>query len=192
MQKTSYLDAVNTCLRVLGEQPVSTTNGSLPPAAAAAVANLTEVSREVQQRGWHFNSEYAVALARNQDGKIPVPLNIARVDVGDVDVTERGGYLFNKEENSFYFDNDVEADVIRLLDWEDLPEAARNYIMIRAARKSQDRYNQGTGRYVYTEADENQAHLDLKDADADNADYTIWENYSAAQIINRPRPWTSY
>lgn len=189
MQKTSYLEAVNTCLRVVGDQPVSSTTGALPAVAAAAIATLDETSREVQQRVWHFNSEYDVELLPNQEGKIALPLNVVRVDVADTDVTQRGDFLFNRETNSYVFTSSVDAYLVRILDWDELPEAARNYIMIRAARKTQDRYNQGSGRYIYSEADEAQALLDLKDADGDSADYNLlYDNYAAFKIINRGRP----
>lgn len=77
---------------------MSSLTGPLPPAAAMAVANLDETSREVQQKGWHFNTEYAVELSRNTEGKIPLPLNVARADIRDIDVVQRGSFFFNLEE----------------------------------------------------------------------------------------------
>ena len=46
----------------------------------------------------------------------------------DVDVTMRGSRLYDRRQ-AFTFTEDLKADVTALLDWDDLPEHAHQYIM---------------------------------------------------------------
>ena len=55
------LEAVNVLLTTIGEAPVLI-NGKQTTDVAIAQQVLNEVNREVQSRGWHFNTEYNVEL----------------------------------------------------------------------------------------------------------------------------------
>ena len=79
--RTSELEAVNTILSTIGEAPLNTLSGSLPVDGTIAKNVLSEVSREVQSQGWHFNTHYKVTLSRDTDNKIPLATNIVRVEI---------------------------------------------------------------------------------------------------------------
>ncbi len=68
----------NTSLAFL---PVNSLSGTLPIDATQAKNLLTEISREVQAAGWHYNSFYDYTLSRDTDNKIPLADNIMRVDL---------------------------------------------------------------------------------------------------------------
>ena len=55
---TTELEAVNTLLHTIGEAPVNSLTGTLPIDATLANNTLSEVSREVQSAGWHWNTFY--------------------------------------------------------------------------------------------------------------------------------------
>mgnify|MGYP000485684154 CR=1 FL=1 len=78
---TTQLEAVNTLLHTIGEAPVNTLTGTLPIDATLANNTITEISREVQAAGWHFNSFYKYVLSLDGDSKIPLADNIMRVDL---------------------------------------------------------------------------------------------------------------
>ena len=59
---TTELEAVNTMLAVLGEAPVNSITGTLPLDASLAKTTLSEINREVQSAGWHFNTFYDYTL----------------------------------------------------------------------------------------------------------------------------------
>ena len=141
------LDAVNMMLSNAGESPVDTLENSTHADAVQSRQVLLDASRDVQLEGWHFNTEHGVtlAVAKPTPGKIPVPVNALRVDVsphtgkvGDYlnhDIIQRGSYLYDLTEHTDKFDHDITVTIVYLLPFEQLPEAARYYIAIKASRR---------------------------------------------------------
>ena len=78
---TTELESVNTMLSMIGEAPVNSLTGTLPLDGTIAKNTLTEINREVQSAGWHFNSRYEYTLSLDGDSKIPLANNIMRVDL---------------------------------------------------------------------------------------------------------------
>ena len=68
------LEAVNVLLTTIGEAPVNTLTGNQVTDVTIANQVLTEVSREVQAQGWHFNTEDKVVLSRNEFKQIVIGL----------------------------------------------------------------------------------------------------------------------
>lgn len=178
-------------MRVIGESPVSTLENTDLADVADAIATLLETSREVQTRGWDFNLEKNYSLPRDDLNQIVVPLNTLRVDVTKLDkhtydVVQRGQRLYDRKNHTYSFDKTLKVDLIVLLDFEELPEAARHYITIRAARKFNDRQLTDQATHIYTQADEDVALATLKEAEGDTGDYNMFNgSYSVASILER-------
>lgn len=172
------LEAVNTILEVIGESPISALEVAGLGEAAIARNLLHKTSRAVQMVGWHFNAETDYTLSLTADKEIPVPANTLKVDTtreyADYDVTQRGSRLYNKGTKSFTFDKPLKVDIVFFLPFEDLPEAARYYITVRAARIFQDRFLGDDGIHTYTTQDEESALADLKDAEGGSGDYNFF------------------
>ena len=189
---TTQLEAVNTLLHTIGESPVNSLTGTLPIDATLADNTITEISREVQSAGWHFNSFYKYTLSLDTDSKIPLASNIMRVDldinqypVSSYDVIKRGNFLFNKKDNTYVFDKALEAKVILFLPFTELPEVARRYITIRGARIFQDRTLGATVLHRFNQVDEVNALAVLKQEEADTGDTNIFNSYDTFNIISR-------
>lgn len=190
---TTRLEAVNIMLSALGESPVSTLVGNASASVAMAQAILDEVDKEVQGEKWHFNSEDEIQLVPDVNGEIAVPNNYIRVDAKRVlypslDITVRGGKLYDRIAHTSVFTSPVKVDVVMLLSFEDLPEAARQYIITRAARKLLDRVLGAQEHHAYNMRDEAQARARLMDFDSDTGDYSIFDNYDTARVIDRRYP----
>ena len=189
---TTQLEAVNAMLGHIGEAPVNTIAdaSSLPISASTAVSVLDEVSREVQSEGWHFNSEKDVTISPNVSGNIVLDSDVVFADVEDykLDVTQRGSKLFDRKNNTFVFTKDVKVFLIRLLDWEDLPEPARRYITLRASRIFQGRLVGSRELEALIARDEYVAKSRLENYDSNSSDRTIFDSYDAAIRIGVNRP----
>lgn len=176
---TTTLQAVNEMLRTIGESPVTSVESvdPLPVDVETALNALRFVSREVQARGWHFNSEVAYPLVRNGSNEIEVPTNALRLDTttdySHYDVVVRGSRLYDRIEHSYTFTEDLEVNMVVVLPFEDLPEAARNYIALRAARRFQAGAVGSQILQSFSEADEIAAHALMLDAEGDTADFNI-------------------
>ena len=190
LTSTSKLDAVNSILIGIGEAPVNTLGSGLQEAEIAEVT-LDNVSREVQSRGWTFNTDLRYTLSKNSDGIIHLPLNCLKVDVTsvlrdyDTDVVERDRKLYDRVKNSFIFTEDIETDIVVLLEFHELPENARRFITLRAARKFQENIL-GSSTLSQLQADEEQnALFALREAEAEVGDYTIFDQYDTYRHLDR-------
>lgn len=185
---TTKLEAVNTMLGYLSESPVNSIadSSSLPPMAALAKGILEEVSREVQSQGWHFNTATDYTLEANVSGEFVVPDNTMEVDAVDpsVDVIQRNTRLFDRTNQSFEFEKDMmKVNITFLLDFEDLPEQARRYISIKAARALSNRVVGSREIEALILRDELFAKAQLDDAEYSTSDRTIYDNYDAYSRI---------
>jgi hypothetical protein len=189
--KTTKLDAVNTMLSIIGEPPINSISGTTRADAQIALNILTEVSREVQNAGWHFNTEKNVEFQPDMNKEINLADNIVRVDLEDenqsptVDVVVRGSKLYNRYSRSYLFDATIKATTVYLFEFEDLPQAARQFIMIRAGRIFGDRMVGSEKHHGFTLQDEYKALGDLKEYECDTGDYSIFDNYDVGVIIDR-------
>lgn len=176
---TSELEAINTILSVIGESPISSLSEVSSVAdAVTAQSILSEVSRQVQTKGWHFNTEKDFELTPDTYSKeVVVPTNALRVDsMGDdreMDVVQRGNKLYDRKKHTFQFDKSVKCDLVVLLPFDQLPQAARHYITIKAARIFQSRTVGSEALYEFTALDERDALLDLKRNEGITGDYNI-------------------
>jgi hypothetical protein len=191
--RTTELEAVNTMLSCISEAPVNDIDvtGLLDLDIAKQVLN--EVSREVQTNGgsgWHWNSETDYPLIRDSNSKISVPDNVLKFDTTEkfrygYDVVQRGGFLYNKKTRSFVFDKDIEVDVVWLFTFEDIPEAARRYIMIRAARIFQARQLGSDTQYKFSADEEMKAQSGLMGYEGETGDYNFLDDSASVATIAR-------
>jgi hypothetical protein len=140
--RTSFLEAVNRVLQMMGEAPINSLEGQYGLAQQAQDV-LDDTSRQVQADSWSFNTDRRALLSRNNDDEIPVGVSVVRVVVDSLeypglDVVQRGAKLYDRSANSYEFDQDLRADVTYVLEWEELPEYARQYITVRAGRVLQE------------------------------------------------------
>jgi len=186
---TTKLEAVNTMLTSIGESPVNTITSSTTTDVSIAIQILDNVSREVQSVGWYFNTDTNYKLVKNTSGEVDLPSNCLRVDNSnqdaDLDLVERGRKLWDRENHTFIINKDIRVNITWFLDFQDLPETARRYITIRAARIFQDRMLASETLHTFHQVDEIQALSALKQHEGDTRDHSIFDNYSTYRVIDR-------
>lgn len=189
MTPTSKIEAVNVMLSSIGEAPVNSLSSGLLDAELAETI-LNNANREVQAKGWHFNTETGYTLTPDNVTKnIMLPSNALAVD-GDtqnanINVAMRGGKLYNRAKHTFTFDSPVKVTMTLLLDYEDIPEVARRYIALRAARVFQDRTIGSSELHGFQQRDELEAKIELEEQENNDADYNIFNSSHTYSIINR-------
>ena len=191
--RSTELEAVNVILSTIGEAPLNSLSGSLPVDGTVAKNVLSEISREVQSAGWHFNTQYKTTLTRDTNNKIPVGTNVVRVDLdpnlisrSDYDLVQRDGTLFNLAKNTDVFDRDFEdVTQVVLLPFNEIPEQAKRYITIRSARVFHDRTLGANTLHKFSQEDERQALSILRNAEANTGDYSIFDTPEQAYTISR-------
>ena len=201
--KNTELEAVNTILSSVGEPPIVSLTGAQNADATIARNILSEISREVQSQGWHFNTFVDKTLSPDSSGEISLATDVVRVDndptaQGGIssrstltspndtrDIIQRGNKLFDKTNNTYTFSSSVRVTLVYLYNFEDLPEPARRYITVRSARVFMDRMVGSQKGHLYNAQDEMQALTILKEFEGDTADRTIFDNNSVYKTVNR-------
>jgi len=188
---TTKLEAVNSMLAHIGESPVNsiTSLETLPVSAVTAASTLEEISRAVQTEGWHFNTEVNVVYTPVASGEILVADDILELDPIDksLDVVQRGSTLFDRKNNTNVFEKDLKVNQTRLLEWEELPEAARRYVTLRASRVFQGRLVGSKELESLLARDEYVARAALMDFDGRTSDRTIFDSFDVASRIGLNR-----
>jgi len=187
---TTELEAVNTMLNVIGEAPVNTLVNMTSADALTAVSILRDVSREVQSQGWNFNTEHDYPLIPDQDSMLSLPVNTLAVDTTaasyKIELVQRGLRAYDRKNHTYTFTETVLCSLIVLLAFDEITEAARHYIAIRAARIFQDRVLGSETLHSMNRDDEYQALTTLRLMESENADYNILTgNTDVSRILTR-------
>ena len=190
---TTKLEAVNTMLSTIGEAPVNNLSSGLVDAETAETS-LNNVSRSVQSLGWNFNSEPDYTVAADTDGNVVLPQEVIRADLANSETkyrkstneyVQRGNKMYDKVKHTFNIGKELKLDVVVLLDFEDIPEVARRYVAVKAARIFQERIVGSDRLSAMNRNDEQEALFALQEMEGDNGDYNIFDDYGTASVLNR-------
>ena len=193
LSPTTELEAINTMLSTIGESPVNAVEDTGNVDVVIARQILQSVSREVQARGWHFNTEKNYTITPDSAGYLVLPNTVLKVDTvypdSSKDVVVRGSKLYDRENHTYVFTDAVKVEMTILLTFDELPEVARNYVTIRASRIFQERVVGSDTLHAFNSQDEARAMVSLMEYEADTADLNILSgNYSVYRILG-DRPW---
>lgn len=129
------LDAVNDILLAVGRDRVKSTDtgGASPAAEAERVLDRCEL--DVQALGWHYNTRTDVELEPDGNSHIPVPTGVITIDSmdGEIDVTQLGDLLYNKEDNTSTFDSSIKVMYTLRYLFHCIPHIIQMYIVACAA-----------------------------------------------------------
>lgn len=185
----SELEAVNKMLRVIGEAPVDNLETSGLSDVGIAVQILDEVGREIQNAGWRFNSETNFIIVPNGADNLVVAANVLRAKLTvpsyAIDPVLRGSRFYDRKNRTYVFDGPHEFDVVIHLPFDEVPQAARQYITIVAARRFQTSILGSETLHGFTAEQEFIALSAIKEAEAENSDYNILTSDVGYSILNR-------
>lgn len=157
------LDSVNNLLMSIGQSPVNSL--MVPGVKDVSIAQLTlhNVAREVQSKGWWFNTDEAYPLPLDVNSQVPLPTNALQVLPDDATQVERGGKLYDTSNRTFQFGADEKptATIHWFLPYSDLPQVARRYIEARAGRVFQSNIVGSQILYAFTKEMEQEALVDM-------------------------------
>ncbi|MGY6517464.1 MAG: hypothetical protein ACXIUZ_02000 [Lysobacteraceae bacterium] len=188
------LDAVNSMLGSIGQSPVNTLDVAGIRDVSIARMHLENASRDVQTKGWTFNTDTQFPMAPDELGEIAVPANVLDIFVEDrsldVVVRTKDGRrcLYDRARHSFTFDRPLKCWVAWLFSFEELPQAARTYIAHRAGRVFQTNVVGSELLYRFTKEQEVEAYALLKRTETRNKRTNMMSGPSYTnQIFHRRR-----
>ena len=140
------LSAVNSILGAIGQSPVTVIAGNTNPEISFIYNLLRDANVDVQNEGWHFNTEKHVNYTPDAvTGKITVGSDILKMDVSNgwshrvYDVVKRNGYLYDKFDHTDDWStatSGIDLDVVRLFNFEDLPSVFQRYVIFMASGRA--------------------------------------------------------
>ena len=150
---TKELPAINQILSSCGQAPVTTLDTTNPD-VAIAYDTLLQVSREVQAEGWTFNKEYHVDFPpAAETGVIEIPNDIIQIKLTEnannmeYDAVRRNGKLYDRAHHTEKWTETIECDIVKEIDWVDIPQPVQDFITGRAATLVSQRIVGDTGQY---------------------------------------------
>ena len=172
------LQAVNMLLSAIGEAAVSSLETATTVDVTQAKNLLSNINREVQQKGWHFNTEWDVILSLDSDSRIPLGTSILSIYSPTKLTTIRGregsSFLYDLDNNTFTWGASVnDAVTITLLDFEDIPQTARQYITSKAARIFQEEIIGQVSAESVNRQEEVEAYADLMDDEGERSGFNV-------------------
>lgn len=187
--KTTRLEAVNSMLSAAGEAPVAnlSDNGGVDSTMAEAI--LDRKCREIQEEGWHFNTRSMTLVPTG--GEILIPDNVISVDPNDLRLNNygvRGNRLFDLATGlTTGFTANVTVSVIEMLEWSDLPQSARSYILAEASRVFVDDVVVDSARARSVREDVIKARARLHREELRTGNYRIYD-HRTSRVVDRGSP----
>jgi hypothetical protein len=168
---TTELEAVNAILASVGESPVVDFSGEFVDAELARNL-LRQDMRALQLKGWHWNTDLEVVYSPDNDGIIWIPPTTLSITFEDVKLTRRGSRVYDPENHTHVFSTSVTATkVVSLLEYDEMPEAARQFVYQRSGRKFQDQMGGDDVAHRFQQNDELMAWANLNNEEAEHTQY---------------------
>ena len=180
------LSEVNKVMRFIGEAPVTALNSN--SLASECVRLLRDTDKELQGRGWWFNTETDVELTANVSGQLTVPTDALSVELNAyaTRIKTVGGvrYLYDLKDKSYTsWSGTVKAKVIYERTLIDTPQKYLEYLSIRVAILLTELYPQSGVDIQRLPKMEQELRAYFKDREFDEANYSVFDNYDAASRI---------
>jgi|TARA_R100001244_G_scaffold132318_2_gene108080 hypothetical protein len=190
------LQAVNILLAAIGEAAVSSLTEATTVEVTQAKTLLSNTNRSIQQKGWHFNTEWDVVYTRDSDNNIPIGTNILSAYQFNTLMTIRGKgdgtgnlFFYDLKDNTFVWTGSLNKVIqISLIDFIDTPQTFRQYVTIRAARIFQEETIGQNSAEIINSKEEAEAYADLLDDDANVAGLNVgWNDNNMFRITKLNR-----
>ena len=190
------LREVNKVMRLIGEAPVAAFNTN--SLASECIRLLRDTDQELQGRGWWFNTFKDVELVPSSSGYIDLTytpdnsgLNSqmgkvlgAEVDGVPTFLQRHQDWLYNKDKQSFNsWTSPVKATLIVQQFLNIVPDKYLEYLNVRVAILLTELYPQSGVDIQRLPKMEAELRAYFKDREADDANYSVFDNYDTASRI---------
>jgi len=130
-------------LSAVGEAPITNLDEDLAE-AQMAVNTLDTTSREVQSRGWSWNTDRKRKMSLAANGEILIPVNAMKIDAVDGNTGQpdrskrfviRDRKIYDMINRTYTFTEAQYVDLVIALDFHELTESSRRFITLDATTR---------------------------------------------------------
>lgn len=183
---TTLLDAINIILSSIGADPVNTIDTEIDVDTANAMRMLERTSRDIQRKGWDFNT-YALTLSPDRFTQriawIPTIISYRSTDGGTY--VKRSDNFYDMQNQTFTFTQDIHLTAIMAQDFDDLPDTFKNYIAAKAALDFQARYMGDSAIAQDLALSLQEAYQDIVSYDMNMGDYNMLRMTGVTPALER-------
>jgi hypothetical protein len=188
---TTELQAVNKILQSVGTRPVTTLLATSPVDVLLAQQIFSDVTRERQLHGYHWNRIYTKTVAPDVSGFIAVSSTWLRVDTraedSITDVVKVGLQLFDRINDTNVFTSALKVTVLVERALTDIPEEFIEWIIAESSRKFQAIQQGDARRDGQLRGDERDAKAIAMTGELRNVDANILNGYGPARSATHRR-----
>ncbi len=140
---STKIESVNSMLSAVGEAPITNLDEDLAE-AQMAVNTLDTTSREVQSRGWSWNTDRKRKMSLAANGEILIPVNAMKIDAVDGNTGQpdrskrfviRDRKIYDMINRTYTFTEAQYVDLVIALDFHELTESSRRFITLDATTR---------------------------------------------------------
>lgn len=191
------LEAVNMMLMSIGKAPVNTLTGTGINDVSWAQQTLYNVCRDVQHTKWWFNFEQCFPITATvvNAGQLNIVEPASCLDFAPTNrqlpLVERQGMLYDTQNHTFdctpwLCNGALKCNIVWCFEYEDIPQSARMYIAMRAARQFQASAIGSQVLYQFTKEMELEARAELMRSQLRNSGTNMFTaDTRNARIYNR-------
>ncbi|SOO46720.1 tail tubular protein A [Yersinia phage fPS-50] len=176
LETSDELAAVNDILASIGEPPVSTLEGDSNADVANARRVLNKINRQIQAKGYTFNIEEGAQLLPDIFSRmIPFMSDYLSIlsDGGATAYVNRGGYVYDRINNTDQFDGPISVTIIRLKEFYEMPECFKHWIVTKAARHFNNRFFGAPEIDAVLAEEEQEAKMDCAEYELDFGNFNM-------------------
>jgi len=188
MSSLTKLEAVNYVLTTTGGLPVATLDTGGNSFAAMVERTLDDETMAALDEGFHFNTRSEVEIDPDGSDFINAPAEAIRIDTDGedsvVDGVQVGGRLYDRENNTFEWDDTLKTEQVLAIDWGCIPYPIRRYITTKAAATFARSYSNTVPPSLMAriEREAEMWRLRARKYDSDVADVNVLETPDAIRV----------
>lgn len=176
------LEVVNGCLASMGEAPL---NSLSDPHAfrGAALAVLDKKDKEIQARGWWFNTERLEITPSPVDSRMYLPGDVIELQSGNGRYVQRGRLIYDTLDGTTQFDRPLTISIVRRIPFADLPDIVAAYIYAATVARFQQDYDGDSEKARNLLRDESMARAAANSANTRNTGANLLANNARIMTI---------
>ena len=133
----TLLETINYVISQTGAAPVDDVNDPLPDVASATL-RIREAQIQTLKRGWWFNTDYGLEIAKDGSDNYPIPADTIKIlRASPYFVIERAGLAYDPYSQTSTFPDGPEKLVVSIvynMPYADLPYVVQDVVRLVAAR----------------------------------------------------------
>lgn len=182
------LEAINLMLSHINQAPITTLQGNKTSRILMAENILNTQTKALQMLSYAFNQLNDYPLYPNTEGEIILPKDTLRFDINKKyydgnNYVPRGNKIYNATINSYKINKTLYVNLIKELNFDELPEPAKLYVIMQSSNKFVASIKDDRTKIAYSQQEVLEAKQTLDEYEASYGKYNILNVYDDRRYL---------